>query len=69
MEKCKVVFSNENKQSIILELELDNSGNLDYHVRFHPIVKDPKTKLGLAGKMCEIFIESLINGKDTKEQD
>lgn len=68
MEKCKVVFSNEDKQSIIINLELSDTGDLDYHVHFHPVIKDPKMRLGLAGKLCEIFISSLTNGEDTEKQ-
>lgn len=60
METCKVEFINQVGQKIILDFNLDDQGNLDYKPSFEPKV-DPKTNLGLSGKLCEIFITAIVN--------
>lgn len=60
MEVCKVEFINESGQKIILDFTLLDNGDLDYKPSFEPKV-DPKTYLGLSGKLCEIFLTALIN--------
>lgn len=65
MEKCKVEFSGNN-QKLIVDMELLDNGDLEYHVSTEPKI-DNKTNLGLAGKMCEIFLTSLLE-KDNKNE-
>lgn len=67
MEKCKVEFINNEGQKIILNFDLDDNGNLEYKPSFEPKV-DPKTNLGLTGKLCEIFITALVNTSKPEEQ-
>ena len=65
MEICKVEFISNTEQKIIIDFSLDELGNLEYKPSFEPKV-NPKTNLGLAGKLCEIFITSLINSSDVE---
>lgn len=72
METCKVEFTCESGQKIVLDFSLDNNGDLDYKPSFEPKLTDPKTNLGLAGQLCEIFISALVNGsgiEDTQIKD
>lgn len=59
METCKVEFISQDGQKIILDFTIQDNGDLDYKPSFEPQV-DPKTHLGLAGQLCEIFLTSLI---------
>lgn len=58
MEKCNVTFTNESGQSIICAFELLDNGDLEFKPRYEPEV-DMRTNLGLAGQLCEIFINAL----------
>lgn len=69
MEKCKVEFVSESNQKIIIDFTLNDNGDLDYKPTFQPAIKDPKTKLGLTGKLCEIFISSLMQYKKTENSE
>lgn len=66
MEKCKVTFTNESDQSIVLDFTVDDEDNLDYKAHFEPKLKDPKQNLGIIGVLCEIFIQSLHNEQTTE---
>lgn len=63
MENCKVEFICESGQKIIINFNINDNGDLDYTPSFEPKIKDPKTNLGLAGKLCEIFISALTENK------
>lgn len=69
MEKCKVTFSNESGQNIVIDFTVDDKDNLDYKPHFEPKLKDPKQELGLMGVLCEIFMQSLHSqGESTDTQ-
>lgn len=68
METCKVEFINQSGQKIILDFSLYENGELEYKPSFEPKV-DPKTDLGLAGQLCEIFISTLHQTTDTPQPD
>jgi hypothetical protein len=57
MEKCKVTFK-EGKQKIIIDFTVSDNGDAEYKTHFEPQV-DMKTPLGLAGHLCQLFIEKL----------
>ncbi|MEG0773579.1 hypothetical protein [Clostridium sp.] len=59
METCKVEFTHENGQKIIICFDLEDNGSLEYKPFFDPKIVDPKTNLGLAGQLCEILLEAL----------
>lgn len=61
METCKVEFTNDTGQKIILDFTLDDKGNLEYNPSFEPKITDLKTNLGFGGQLCEIFLTALIN--------
>nr|DAE20082.1 MAG TPA: hypothetical protein [CrAss-like virus sp. ctYsL76] len=61
METCKVEFTNDTGQKIILDFTLDDKGNLEYNPSFEPKITDLKTNLGFCGQLCEIFLTALIN--------
>lgn len=67
METCKVEFICESGQKIVLDFSLDNNGDLNYKPSFEPKLTDPKTNLGLAGQLCEIFISALINESEIED--
>ena len=58
MEKCSVTFTNEVEQKIICDFTLHDNGDLEFKPRYEPEV-DMRTNLGLAGRLCEIFIMAL----------
>lgn len=61
--RTNVTFQNEGSdQKIIMILDLDAVGNLDFKIRFDPQV-DARTDLGFAGVLCETFAKYLKNGK------
>lgn len=63
MENCKVEFICESGQKIIINFNINDNGDLDYTPSFEPKITDPKTNLGLAGKLCEIFISTLTKNE------
>lgn len=67
MTKCKVTFTNEDNQSIIIDFVLNEDGSLDYKPSFVPKLTDPKTDLGLAGQFVEIFIAALHSEDKSKD--
>lgn len=66
MEKCNVTFTCESGQKIICDFELMDNGDLEFNPRYEPKV-DMRTNLGLAGQLCEIFINAL--NKPEQESD
>lgn len=60
METAKVEFTTSSGQKIIIDFTLDENDNLDYTPSYEPKITDPKTNLGLAGQLCEIFITTLM---------
>lgn len=54
----KVTFEQDNQKIVIDFVFNEETGNLEYKPYFEPPV-DPKTPLGLAGQLCEIFIQAL----------
>lgn len=63
METCKVEFICDSGQKIVFDFNLDESGTLEYKPHFEPKLTDPKTELGLAGLLCEMFVKSLLDKK------
>lgn len=68
MENCKVEFTSESGQKIILNFNLSDNGDLNYKPSFEPKNIDLKTNLGLSGQLCEIFITALMEGNTTKDE-
>lgn len=66
METAKVEFITSSGQKIIIDFSLDDNDNLDFKPSYEPQITDPKTNLGLAGKLCEIFMTSLM--KETNNE-
>lgn len=66
METCKVEFTSTSGQKIVIDFTLSDSDDLDFRPRFEPRV-DPKTDLGLAGMLCEIFLTALIKDQETPQ--
>lgn len=67
METCKVEFTNSVGQKIVLDFSLNQNGDLDYKPSFEPKLVDPKTNLGLAGQLCELFITTLIRTSEVED--
>lgn len=67
METCKVEFTSEQGQKIIIDFTLEDNGDLNYKPSFDPQLTDPKTNLGLSGQLCEVFIQALHH--DNSEED
>lgn len=66
MEHCKVTFENSSGQKIIMHFEHDEKDNLDYRITFDPKV-DGRTRLSLAGFLCNIFCNALQKDYGTKD--
>ena len=67
METCKVEFTCESGQKIVLDFSFMDNGDLDYKPSFEPKLTDPKMNLGLAGQLCEIFIAALVKNSGTED--
>lgn len=59
MSACKVEFITENGQKIVLDFSVNDKGFVEYKPSFEPQITDPKFNLGLAGELCQIFIEAI----------
>lgn len=59
MQKCQVLFKTQYGQTIVLNLTVEDTGDLVYSHSFDPPINDPKTDLGLAGYLCEEFLKYL----------
>lgn len=68
MTKCKVTFTNEDNQSIILDFTLNDDGSLEYKPSFEPKLTDPKKDLGLAGQFVQILLTALHEEDKTEDQ-
>lgn len=66
MDKCQITFK-ENEQSIIVDFTVDDNGNADYNVKMDPEIKDKDTNLGLAGFLCQMFLESVHSNSSPEE--
>lgn len=66
MEKCNVTFTCESGQKIVCDFIHHDNDDLEFHPRYDPEV-DMRTNLGLAGKLCEIFLMAL-NPKNNEQQ-
>lgn len=66
MDKCQIIFK-ENSQNIIVDFSVDDSGTADYNIKMDPEIKDQNTNLGLAGFLCQIFLEAVHNNGSTEE--
>ena len=66
MSICKVEFIAENGQKIVLDFTVNDNGFLEFNPSFEPKITDPKTDLGLAGELCQIFIESISGPEKDK---
>lgn len=66
MDKCQITFK-ENEQSIIVDFTVDDNGNADYNVKMDPEIKDNNTTLGLAGFLCQMFLEAVHNNGNPEE--
>ena len=43
----------------VLDFSVNDKGFVEYKPSFEPQIKDPKFDLGLAGELCQIFIEAI----------
>lgn len=67
MDKCQITFK-ENNQSIIIDFTVDNNDNADYNIKMDPEIKDKNENLGLAGYLCQIFLEAIHNNGSPEEE-
>lgn len=65
MRNCQITFK-ENDQLIIVDFKLEDNGDADYNVRFHPEVNN-NDNIGLAGELATIFIQALHENGDDPE--
>jgi hypothetical protein len=65
-EHCKVTFESSCGQKIIMNFDHDEQDNLDYGITFDPKV-DGRTRLSLAGLLCNVFCEALQKKYGTKD--
>ena len=68
MNNCQITFKEDDKM-IIVDFTLDDDGNADYNVRFHPELKDKDENIGLKGHLCQIFLEALHGGSSEHESE
>ena len=66
MRNCQITF-NEGDQMIIVDFTLDDNMDADYKVRLEPEIKDKDQEIGLAGQLCQIFLEALHSGSEDVE--
>lgn len=66
MDKCQITFK-ENEQSIIVDFTVDDNGNADYNVKMEPEIKDKDENLGLAGFLCQMFLEAVHRNSSPEE--
>ena len=66
MDKCQITFK-ENEQNIIVDFTVDDNGNADYNVKMDPEIKDKDTNLGLAGFLCQMFLEAVHRNGSPEE--
>lgn len=66
MDKCQIIFK-EGAQNIIVDFTVDDNGTADYNVTMDPEIKDKKTTLGLAGFLCQLFLEAVHNNGTPEE--
>lgn len=67
MQTCKVEFIHSTGQKIVLNFNLADNDELSYKPSFEPKITDPKVDLGLAGKLCEMFLTSLVEDLHNKD--
>ncbi len=67
MDKCQITFK-ENNQSIIIDFTVDDNDNADYNIKMDPEIKDKNENLGLAGYLCQIFLEAIHNNGSPEEE-
>lgn len=67
MDKCQITFK-ENNQSIIIDFTVDDNDNADYNIKMDPEIKDKNENLGLAGYLCQIFLEAIHNNGSLEEE-
>lgn len=65
-EHCKVTFEDSGGQKIIINFNQDKDDSLSYNITFDPEV-DKRTRLSLAGLLCNDFCESLQKKYGTKD--
>lgn len=66
MRNCQITFKEDN-QMIIVDFTLDDNMDADYKIRMEPEIKDKNQDIGLAGQLCQIFLEALHNGSEDVE--
>lgn len=66
MDKCQITFK-EKDQNIIVDFTVDDNGNADYNVKMDPEIKDKDTNLGLAGFLCQMFLETVHRNGSPEE--
>lgn len=66
MDKCQITFK-ENEQSIVVDFIVDDNDNADYNIKMIPEIKDKETNLGLAGFLCQLFLEAIHRNGSPEE--
>jgi hypothetical protein len=64
MRNCQITFK-EDDQMIIVDFTIDDNMEADYKIRFVPEIKDENTDIGLAGHLCQMFLEALHGGSES----
>ena len=73
MNNCQITFKEDDKM-IVVDFTLDDNGDADYNIRFHPEIKDKDEDIGLKGQLCQLFLAAIHNHAsdnvdDTSETD
>lgn len=60
MNNCQITFKEDDKM-IVVDFTLNDNGDADYNIRFHPEVNDMDEDIGLKGQLCQLFLAAIHN--------